>query len=138
MQHILFYPSSSDEQIRLDVKYTSTMLLSSNFLDYLLQNNASVHHASEIQDHPGLNGLGITTIMNEFHEHKNSNISALTDAWNNDKFFIIMDEWENAWVYVGNDDSFFKNWLEQDQEEHGTTAFQFFEQIYSEQVQATG
>lgn len=140
MQHIRFYNSSSNEQIRLDVKYTSTMLSNQYFVDYILRNNASVHHASDSQDHPGLSGLCITTLIKEFHENMNSimGINVLREKWNKDKFFIIMDEWENAWVYVGNDDSFFTNWLQQ-AEENGPTAFQFFEEREQvQQVEAKG
>ncbi len=122
---VRFYGSESLEQVKLDIKYTSTMLTDKNFEVYVRNNDASSNHLSD--DHPGMSSALIQDIMSRFHVNHYIECHAFMNAWHTDGFVVLMDDWENAWVYVGDNHSF-DNWL-QNAPHEGVSSFSFFEEV---------
>jgi hypothetical protein len=82
---------------------------------------------TEILDYPGLSVEHIKYMMFHFRENHHIESNAFLRSWYDNGFVVMMDDWENAWIYVGDNPTPFNMWLENAPQE-GLTSFSFFEQ----------
>jgi hypothetical protein len=122
--YIAYVGCEDDMQVPLDIKYTQIMLSHNPFEVYVRNNNAASSHYEDI--YCGLSREHIMNIMNDFHQQTGVFYAFLDDKYNQDGFFIIMDEWENAWVYIGNDATRFNDWIHHAPHE-GMSSFVYFQ-----------
>jgi len=113
-----------------DSIYAEHLLSNNTFLQYLIQSDHSGAHAPTVQDQ-GMFRPRMTEeqIIQLFQDVQDGNgRQELQNMFLNYGFIVIIDEWEHALVYVGNDPTMFTNWLNDYQAVTSSAAF-FTEQF---------
>lgn len=109
-----------------DSLYAQILLPEPTFLDYVENNNAAIGHAPLAVPQPVIPGMSEDHIRELFADlHQGHGLPALQNMFINYRFVIIMSEWSIPMVYVGNDSSYFYNWLNQGHP-HLTSSQEFF------------
>jgi hypothetical protein len=112
-----------------DSLYAQMLLTQPAFLEEVITNDATLGHAPLAEPLPPRPAMSADHISTLFSNLDNGvGLPALQNMFLNYGFAVIMDEWNNPIVYVGNDSTAFYNWLNNAQVV--TSSGTFFEQWF--------
>jgi len=118
-----------------DSLYAQHLLTQPAFLTEVMNNDATLGHAplaEPLPPRPAMSADHISTLFSNLDN--GAGLPALQNMFLNYGFAVIMDEWNNPIVYVGNDSTAFYNWLNNAQVVTSSGAF-FTNHFQNQQVE---
>jgi hypothetical protein len=114
-----------------DSLYAELLLPNPRFLQEVLEHDRSGGHAPTVGgvSHPGMDQHHIVDLFEALHN--GHGLAVLEDMFLNYGFVVIMDEWSQPMVYVGNNPEAFHSWAENAEE--GTSTGAFFQSLQNNQ-----
>jgi hypothetical protein len=115
-----------------DSLYAELLLPNPRFLQEVIEHDRSGGHAPTVGgvSHPGMDQHHIVDLFEALHN--GHGLAVLEDMFLNYGFALIMDEWPQPLVYVGNNPEAFDTWAETAVE--GTSTGAFFQSLQNNQL----